>query len=115
MTRHQRKYHAAGTLMFVLAALYLLVAGLAFSAHGPCMVVAAALSAVLGLGLITERRWVAYFAFLGLIFGLSAALGGAITSFGSVAVLFWLIVVFDIVAAAVLFGNLWGQRPDDPI
>ena len=83
MNQMNRSYMAAATLLFGSAALHLPVAALAIEDFGWRMIFAAALLAVLGVGLYQERRWVAYPAFLATILGISAAIFHGLESAGA--------------------------------
>ena len=99
MTKTERKYISAAYLMFASAALHLPIAALAFGQYGLQMIVAALLWTLLGLGVMRYWRWCAYLAFLGLIFGVSAALAGGLGTTGFISALFWVIVGADLLAA----------------
>ncbi|MCG3268340.1 hypothetical protein [Yoonia sp. I 8.24] len=114
MTRQERKYTAAAALLFASAALHLPIAGIDFGAFGIQMIVAALLWTVLGLGLLRYWRWCAYIALFGMLYGVSAALFGAMDAIGLVSILFWAIVAIDALAAAILFGLLWAPHPKRP-
>lgn len=110
MIKTTRRYRAAASLIFVLAALHVVVASFAFPDYGWRMIVVAGIWTLLGLGLMRGWRWCAYLAFLGAIFGISVSLGSALVAVGLVAILFWLIVLTNLIAAVVLFGLLWSNR-----
>jgi hypothetical protein len=115
MTRHDRKYTAAATLLFVSAALHVPIAALAFVTFGMQMVVAVVIWCGLGLGLLKSWRWCAYLALLGMFFGVSAALAGAMDTAGVASTLFWIISIVDAVAGAILLSLLWAPRPSVPM
>ncbi|MGY3439040.1 MULTISPECIES: hypothetical protein [unclassified Marinovum] len=114
MTRDERTYTAAATLMFLSAGLHLPIAALSPAAYGGASIIAAVLWALLGLGLLRAWRWCAYPALLAMMFELSFALGGAMETFGAMAGLFWALVAVNLVAAAVLFPLLWARKATDP-
>lgn len=114
MTRNERKYHAAAILLFLSAALHLPVLALAPQSYAPQAFVATVLWAAFGFGLLHGFRWVAYLAFLGMLAGLVFALGAAMSAFGLISVLCWLIFVVDLVAALALFGLLWSRPAVQP-
>lgn len=111
MSRTARKYTAAASLIFVSVMLYMLAAAQDFSSFGLPAIVTAALSFPVGFGLVQTWRWCAYAAFLGMLCGVLLALGGALGSNGAIALLMWLIVLTDSLAALILFGLLWPDRP----
>ncbi|SPH25124.1 hypothetical protein DEA8626_04160 [Defluviimonas aquaemixtae] len=109
MTRTERKYHTAAILLFLSAALHLPILILSFQKFGTHIFVAIILWTLLGLGLLRGHRLAAYLAFLGMLAGLVLALDGATSSPGLVAIVLWVIIPTNLIAAAVLFGVLWSR------
>lgn len=114
MTRAERNYRAAAILLFLSAALHVPVLVLAYPTFLIQLIIAIGVWLLLGLGLLRGRRWVAYLAFVAMLAGTVSALGAAMSSFGTVALFYWLIVAVGVIAVAVLFGLLWG-RASTPI
>ncbi|WP_163851385.1 hypothetical protein [Pseudooceanicola aestuarii] len=104
---HDIRYRLAAGLMGLSAVIHLPVAALDFASYGVSMIVGAALWSVLGLGVWRGWRWCAWLGFLGLAFGLSVAIAGAMGTFGLLATLFLAMALTDLAGAAVLFTLLW--------
>ncbi|MEM7241236.1 MAG: hypothetical protein AAF429_03525 [Pseudomonadota bacterium] len=106
----QRLYQNAGMLLFLSAALHLLVILFTGGAYLMQMLIAAVLWGILGYLLMGERRWAAYVAFLGMLFGIIAYLGFGMSEFGVVKWLFFAILLADLLAAIMLFRIIWRTK-----
>ena len=109
MTPTHRSYTAIAAVIFAIALLHLAAAGLARPAYDLANVAAAALLALLGLGLLWQSRLCAYLAFIGILFGASASLAIAMTAQGTLVVVMGLILALDVFAVMKLFAALWAE------
>ncbi|MEO0911570.1 MAG: hypothetical protein AAFY59_01055 [Pseudomonadota bacterium] len=104
----------AALCAFISAVLHVVALGISlFEVHAGLFLAGAAIFAVIGFGLLADRRWIAHLAFV-------AALVGALTVFG-IAIgptslpqwSLWPIVGANGLGALILFSVLWSDR-DEP-
>lgn len=107
-----KPYTLAARLVGLVAVLHLMIAVAALGDGAARLLVAAAVFGGLALALRGGRRWSVWLAFFACAFGISAAIGGAVSSVGLVSVLQWITVGTEVIAAASLFAILWAPKPN---
>lgn len=112
MVTRSRSLRLAALFVFASAALHLLAplpAG--FEAGSLPLVAVGLVYAVIGYFLIPNRRWLAWLAFLVMLAGCVASIGGVMSP-GGVPDWWWMaILAVDLGAAIMLFVYLWFPKP----
>lgn len=100
-------------MFFVISAILHIIAPVVglFSQASLMLPIVGVVYILISMGLNREWRWLAYLAFLVSLFGAVAAYASALGAVAGMAILFWLILVADLVAMSALFIKLWQAKP----
>ena len=103
-------FKLSAKLVFLSALLHLPALMLTFPTLVVPMIAAMVIWTLLGIGLLRGKRWCAWLAFFAMLFGATIALSNALSLLGLASMVFWVICIVDVVAAAVLFCLLWSPK-----
>ena len=104
-------YHRVAAVLFISALPHVAVIILSGGQFIMPMIAGSILWAVIGYGLLGQRRWLAYIAFVAALAGAIYALGFGMSQPGAVGMAFMGIAGANLIAVLLLFVILWRKNP----